>query len=260
MARVGGDSVLIVAAAGLGKRLESPAPKVLVPVNGRPGLDHLFDLYLPSVDRIIVVVHPSAEAAVRARCEGLADRVSVARQERPTGMLDAILVPLDELDRIQPRHVWVTWCDQVAIHPLTVDRLKRMSDELPAPALAFPTTVQRPPYIHIVRNDDRRITAILHRREHDRMPEVGESDMGLFSMSGQTYFESLVEFSRRGGTGAQTGERNFLPFIPWLSDRGADVRTFPCEDEREAIGINTLEDLRAVEEYLLERCCRPAAS
>ena len=85
------------------------------------------------------------------------------------------------------------------------------------------------------------------------MPEVGESDMGLFSTSAETYFESLVEFGRRARTGAATGERNFLPFIPWLSARGAAVRTFSCEDEREAVGINTPADLQAVELYLLER-------
>ena len=51
---------------------------------------------------------------------------------------------------------------------------------------------------------------------------------------------------------AGTGERNFLPFIPWIAAR-APVVTFPCTDEREAIGVNTPEELALVEEYLKER-------
>ena len=42
--------VLIVPAAGRGQRLGSSVPKVLVPVNGRPMLHHLLDLYAPLSD------------------------------------------------------------------------------------------------------------------------------------------------------------------------------------------------------------------
>ena len=38
--------------------------------------------------------------------------------------------------------------------------------------------------------------------------------------------------------GASTGERNLLPFIPWIA-RTEDVVTFPCVDEIESVGVNT---------------------
>ena len=52
--------------------------------------------------------------------------------------------------------------------------------------------------------------------------------------------------------GRGTGERNFLPFIPWLAGR-KPVVTFPCTDPMEALGINTPEDLQQVEAWLRSR-------
>ena len=81
------------------------------------------------------------------------------------------------------------------------------------------------------------------------MPAVGESDMGLFAMSAEVYRDTLPQFAADIEIGEKTGERNFLPFIPWLDAR-ATVETFACEDPMEAVGINTPEELARVEHYL----------
>lgn len=80
------------------------------------------------------------------------------------------------------------------------------------------------------------------------MPATGESDMGLFAMSASAYRGQLPEYARELEVGSATGERNFLPFIPWLA-RTDRVVSFPCEDPMEAVGINTPEELALVEEY-----------
>ena len=84
------------------------------------------------------------------------------------------------------------------------------------------------------------------------MPTRGESDMGLFSLSRGAYCTLLPQFAGETVSGRGTGERNFLPFVPWLAAR-APVATIPCTDPREAIGINTPEDLQQVEAWLRER-------
>jgi hypothetical protein len=73
--------------------------------------------------------------------------------------------------------------------------------------------------------------------------------MGLFAMSVAAYGERLPAYAREAAIGSITGERNFLPFIPWLA-RTDRVTTFPCEDPMEAVGINTPEELALVEQYL----------
>ena len=240
---------MIIPAAGLGLRLKSSLPKVLFPVNGRPMIDYLFNLYAPLAECFILVLHPSFERQVRQYCSQYAFRLEYAIQEEPTGMLDAILAPREEVQKYRPERVWITWCDQIAISPRTVATLARLSVQDHESALLFPTVMRKDPYIHFVRNERREIVRVLQRRENDDMPEVGESDMGLFHLSGHAYLDLLVDFSGAITRSAVTRERNFLPFIPWLHGQ-APIRTFPGGAEIESVGINDAGDLQRIEGYL----------
>ena len=230
--------MLIVPAAGLGTRLRTTLPKVLAHVNGRPMLDWLLALYQGVVDRAIIVVHPSFADQIRAYGETTGARLVYQVQETPTGMLDAIICTAPAVAASDASRILITWCDQIAIHPQTVARLTTVSDTQPAAALVMPTARQADPYIHLERDSTGRIVRVLHRREGDRLPPVGESDMGLFSLSRDAFLNDLASFAASAGTGGATGERNFLPFIPWMAER-AGVLTFPCVDPIEAVGVNT---------------------
>jgi bifunctional UDP-N-acetylglucosamine pyrophosphorylase / glucosamine-1-phosphate N-acetyltransferase len=244
--------VLIVPAAGLGTRLRTTLPKVLARVNGRPMLDWLLDLYRGVVDRAIIVVHPSSADQIRAYGETTGARLEYQVQETPTGMLDAILRATQAVASSDASRILITWCDQVAVTPQTVERLTTLSDAQPAAALVMPTARRTDPYIHLERDSSDRIVRVLHRREGDRLPLVGESDMGLFSLSRDAFLDDLTSFSASAATGEATGERNFLPFIPWIAARG-EIVTFPCVDPIEALGVNTPEELQRVESYLAAR-------
>lgn len=240
---------MIIPAAGSGSRLAMPMPKVLAPVAGRPMIDHLLDLYAAWVDRFVLVLHPSFVDDVKRHCATRDLSIDYAIQESPTGMLDAILIPLEQLRLLAheaPDQVWVTWCDQVAIRQQTVARLADCTERHPNATLILPTIERREPYIHFERDVQGEIGQVRQRREGDSMPEVGESDLGLFSMSARGYFELLPEFARDVPAGTQTLERNFLLFIPWLRGRGA-VTSFAGTDPIESLGVNTPADLAAVE-------------
>jgi CTP:molybdopterin cytidylyltransferase MocA len=244
--------VLLIPAAGLGSRLGAGMPKLLVPVAGVPMVDRLRDLYQPFVSRIVLVVHPSFAAAVEDHVAGWEAPVSIAVQDRPTGMLDAILLGTPAVHTASPEHVWITWCDQVGVHPETVNRLAKTASAHPGAAVALPTVWRTSPYIHFDRDNAGTIVNVRHRREGDAMPEEGESDMGLFSLSASAFLDLLPAFASDVDRSAGTGERNFLPFIPWVAARH-EVVTFSPVDEAEAVGVNTPEELAAVERYLAAR-------
>ena len=84
------------------------------------------------------------------------------------------------------------------------------------------------------------------------MPQTGESDMGLFALSFQSFSHLLPQYAADVSLGSATGERNFLPFIAW-ANRDHDVVTFPAVDAMEAVGVNTPDELHAVEAYLAAR-------
>ncbi len=242
----------MIPAAGLGTRLQSALPKPLVPVAGRPMLHRLLDLYRSYVQRVVVVVHPSFAGQMADAVRGVEPPVELLEQPSPTGMLDAILLAGGAVRASAVGHVWITWCDQVAVRPATVGRLAEIGSANPRAGLVMPTVRRRHPYVHLQRDAAQRIVRVLHHREGDAMPEEGESDMGLFSLSREAFLDRLGEFAEAPEAGAATGERNFLPFIPWIAARDT-VLTFPAVEEIEAVGVNTPEELRLIEEHLRAR-------
>jgi bifunctional N-acetylglucosamine-1-phosphate-uridyltransferase/glucosamine-1-phosphate-acetyltransferase GlmU-like protein len=213
-------------------------------------LDRLLALYRGFVDRVVVVVSPAFSDQVQDHIAHRPDanRIHCVDQASPTGMLDAILLATPVAAELNPSGIWVTWCDQVAVHPKTIARLAGLTSRTDD-ALVMPTVRQQPPYIHLERDASGRIVRVLHRREGDIMPDVGESDMGLFALSSASYSDRLPQYARSVEIGRATGERNFLPFIPWLA-RTETVTTFPAESAMEAVGVNTPEELALVEQYL----------
>jgi hypothetical protein len=167
-------------------------------------------------------------------------------------MLDAILMAAPFVHESDCREVWITWSDQVGVLPQTVERLAQAMAAPERPALALPTVARRDPYIHFDRDAAGRICRLLQRREGDVMPADGESDMGLFAMTRDTFERDLPDYARDVTAGQGTGERNFLPFVPWLAQRRT-VASFPCTDPMESIGINTPDELRQVEAWLRSR-------
>ena len=244
--------ILIVPAAGRGSRLGSDLPKLLVPVNGRPMIDYLLERYRETVSTFLLVISPSAAALVERHCETRREPIELLRQEAPTGMLDAIMIPHGRVEQLGAEEVWITWCDQVAVESATVARLGQAMAATPRPDLAFPTVVSAHPYIHFARDEKGAITAVLHRREGDAMPLRGEGDLGLFALSAKAYLEQLPAYAATAPRGSLTGERNFLPFIPWLAGRGR-VSTVAASAEIEAVGINTPEELERVARHLVTR-------
>ena len=164
-------------------------------------------------------------------------------------MLDAILEAYDLVRQDQPDRVWITWCDQLAIHERTISRLIDAETAPMEPSLILPTCAGAEPYIHFDRDPSGHIHRVLQRREGDDMPESGESDIGLFSLSRPAYLRHLRAYADAPGEGKSTRERNFLPFIPWLA-AFERVVTFPCTAPIEAIGINTPGELARIEAYL----------
>jgi bifunctional UDP-N-acetylglucosamine pyrophosphorylase/glucosamine-1-phosphate N-acetyltransferase len=244
--------VLVIPAAGRGSRLGSDLPKALVSVAGRPMLDWLIDLHSPHVERFIVVANAMSRTSVSEHLARVGAPSTVLVQETPTGMLDAILLARPIVEASAAGHVWITWCDQIAVHPQTVERLAALSDANPSSAIVMPTCTRLNPYIHLQRGASNRIATVLQRREGDMMPMIGEGDVGLFSLSHRAFVEDLHDYADSASVGESTGERNFLPFIPWAEARGG-VLTYPCVDEREAIGVNTPEELSLIEAYLRTR-------
>jgi bifunctional UDP-N-acetylglucosamine pyrophosphorylase/glucosamine-1-phosphate N-acetyltransferase len=246
------DRLLIVPAAGRGSRLGSHQPKALVAVAGMPMLDHLLAMHRGTIDSIVLVVAPAALGAFRQFVAARNAPVELAVQDDPTGMLDAIALAAPIVRVRRPRRVAITWCDQIALSGTTIGRVHERAIAADAAALVLPTLMVDDPYIHFDRDPSGRIVGVRQRREGDMMPAHGETDMGLFDLSIDAYLAQLPEFSRQTVADAGTGERNFLPFIPWFAatDR---VDTVSGVSRIETVGVNTPDELATIEAHLARR-------
>ena len=209
----------------------------------------LIALYRSWVSGVVVVTHPTTREAIRDVVQAYDLPFELVVQAEPTGMLDAVVLGCMAAARWSPERVWITWCDQIAVHPDTVARL---ADQEGESSVALPLVTRDSPYIHFDRGADARILAVKQRREGHVMPERGDSDMGLFSLSVDAAMADLPAFATKATPDAGTGERNFLPFIPLAAARGLVV-TIPATEDIEAVGVNTPEELARVEAHLKSR-------
>ena len=243
------ERVLIVPAAGRGSRLGVSQPKALVPVAGRPMLEHLLRMHRRFVSRFVLVVSPAGLPQFQRYVDGREEVIDLAVQHEPTGMLDAILASRTHIISHRPDRVLITWCDQIAVSPSTIERLAGRARASGAADLVFPTIAVKEPYIHFQRDATEHLTGVLQQREGDPMPEEGESDMGLFDLSIDAFLDDLPAFAATLTPTTGTGERNFLPFIPWLATRRR-VETIPGASPIEAVGVNTPEELAKIQAHL----------
>jgi bifunctional UDP-N-acetylglucosamine pyrophosphorylase/glucosamine-1-phosphate N-acetyltransferase len=232
----------IVPAAGRGSRLGFDLPKILYPVAGRPILDWLLDFLAPHFGSIVFVLSPAGVDAVRRELEArIPGRYSIAIQETPTGMGDAVRIGLSQ---VTTPHVAVVWGDQAALKSSSVEACLALHEGTDRPEITCPTLIRPNPYIHFERGGDGRITALLQAREGDRMPETGESDTGFFCFRAGALRELLARVGREGS------ESLLLPVIPLASRLGMTVLTPKLVTLEETIGVNSKEDAAALEAYL----------
>jgi bifunctional N-acetylglucosamine-1-phosphate-uridyltransferase/glucosamine-1-phosphate-acetyltransferase GlmU-like protein len=226
----------VIPAAGRGSRLGTDAPKVLAPLGEDQTIWSILHAKLaPLVDHIHLVLSPEGARVFPAPPQ----RVSTSVQPEPIGMGDAIF---------GAREVWtkfdallIVWGDQVFV---SNDTLRRTLAALFSPdrQAVLPVTRMAKPYVEYL-FEGPRLAKVLQTRESDKTSPNGFSDVGTFLLTTRGLGEAWDGYMAQAVRGGATGEINFLPFLPFLSDQGWTVSPLEVADATEARGINTKEDL-----------------
>ena len=147
---------------------------------------------------------------------------------------------------ITTANVVIVWGDQVALRRSSVDACMRLHAGPQQPDITCPTVFRANPYIHFERDSADQISGMRQAREGDSMPEVGESDTGFFCFKTDVLRHLLEERH----IGRLTGESNFLPIIPLAARNGFTVLTPHVMVLEETIGLNSKEDVAAIEAFV----------
>jgi len=231
----------VIPAAGRGARLGFGIPKIMVEIADGVTVWHLLHRRLRSrVEHVHVVLSPEGEAPFRelAAEEIASGAVSVSVQDEPTGMGGAIFGAASHWEPYEA--ILVVWGDQANLSPATVRRVVAAHR---GAGLTIPLVPMADPYVEyeVARSA---LVRVRQSREGDECRPGGLSDVGVFCLGTDGLRKEWARYLSDAAPGAVTGEVNFLPFLPYLSqvaDRPLTV--VPVDDPDEARGVNTRADL-----------------
>ncbi len=239
----------VVMAAGKGTRMKSDLPKVLYPVLGKPIIDYVLDaLTEAGIERTIVVVGYGG-GLVRQALAGRAG-IEFAEQTEQLGTGHAVMCCRSLLED-SAESVFVIAGDSPMLEADTVKELFRVYESAAAegkPVSAVLGTVikENPAGMgRILRGPAGDFVGIVEEKDaSDEQRKITEINMSYYLFRTRDLLDSLSEIK------ANNAQREYyitdVPAI--LLERGKTVMAVPVLKPSECLGVNTVEDVRRVEE------------
>ncbi len=233
---------IIILAAGLGKRMRSAQAKVLHRVAGKPLVSHIIHaVQRLHPERLVVVVGHQADA-VRQACGGADVRFAVQPQQRGTG--DAVLAA---------QSAFVDWQGQVLIvcgdTPLltTATLAGFVHDHRTTQATVSVLTARVPDpadYGRVVRTPDGRLSRIVEARDASvQERRITEINSGIYCAQAAFLFPALRALRPDNAQ----AEYYLTDIVAQAVEAGLPSRAVLAQDARELGGVNSREDLAAME-------------
>jgi len=236
------SSVGVVLAAGLGKRMRSPRPKVLVRVAGRSLLDHVLRALdpIPLAKRIVVVGHGAD--AVKAEVATTPRRIEFALQREQRGTADALASAEPLLAGFRGTLV-VLYGDTPRIRASALSSLLETHRASGAAASLLTTEVEDPTgYGRILRDASGDVADI--REEKDASPSekaIREINPGIYCFEAPLVFDALKRIEARNAQ----NELYLTDVVRVLRSMGRKVAALRWARASDLEGVNDAEDLLA---------------
>jgi len=247
---------IVILAAGQGKRMKSALPKVLQTLAGKPLLQHVLNTALDLQGKsaktgpIVVVGHGAADVKEFLKVVGDQDsrfgKVGTALQAEQKGTGHALLQALPKLDVNEP--TLVLYGDVPLTSKKTLSKLVKLADGARGQdsALALLTQNLSNPmgYGRIVRDIDRSVKVIVE--EKDATPEqksIQEINTGIMVLP----TNSLKKWLKALRASNAQGEYYLTDVIAMAVKDGVPIRTAQADAEYETVGVNSRDQLAALE-------------
>lgn len=232
----------IVLAAGAGTRMKSDKPKVAHEVLGVPLVRWVVDAaHDAGIERIVTVVGHKREEVEPL----VAHDTEIAFQAQRRGTADAVLSCKDALAGFEGSVVVLSG-DCPLITPGTIRALIDAREQDDAAVVVLTMKLDDPfGYGRIIRDEKGDVLRIVEQK--DATPEeaaVDECNSGFYCFDAQALFDALAQV---GSDNAQ-GEFYLTDVLEIARTAGRRVRALETADPRECLGVNTPEQLHAVEQ------------
>jgi bifunctional UDP-N-acetylglucosamine pyrophosphorylase/glucosamine-1-phosphate N-acetyltransferase len=247
---------IVILAAGQGKRMKSALPKVLQTLAGKPLLHHVLNTALALQGKtsktgpIVVVGHGAADVKkylVNASQEDARfSKITTALQSEQKGTGHALLQALPKLDVAEP--TLVLYGDVPLTTQKTLAKLAKLADGARGKdsALALLTQNLSNPtgYGRIVRDLDGSVKEIVEEKDASLSQKaIQEINTGIMVLP----THSLKKWLKALRASNAQGEYYLTDVIAMAVKDGVPIRTTQADDEFETIGVNSRDQLAALE-------------
>lgn len=233
-------SVVVILAAGEGKRMKSATPKVLHEVAGRSLLGHVIEAASSLEPHHLVVVVGHGRDAVQEHVAEVAPWALTVVQEQQNGTGHAVRVALADLGgrgvTVADGPVVVLTGDTPLLTGQTLAGLLLEHESTQARATVLTARLADPHgYGRIVRSADGSVTAIVEDKDaDDDQRRIDEVNSGMYCFAA----DSLAGALGRLTTDNAQGEEYLTDVIGHLRTDGDVVSASLCPDADEILGVN----------------------
>jgi UDP-N-acetylglucosamine diphosphorylase/glucosamine-1-phosphate N-acetyltransferase len=245
--------VTVILAAGQGKRMQDPTkPKVLYELAGKPLVGHVLDLAKNVASQRTIVIVGFGRDKVQAYIELVAPKTEFAIQEPLLGTGHALQQTTPLLGNFDG-NILVLYGDVPLLQQATIERLLASHSEAGVRATILTAIFDNPAgYGRIVRtNDGKHLKAIIeHRDASDEVREIKEINSGIYVFDAKTLFEFLDKLKTDNDQKEYYLTDVFSMIVASYGDHSVALSV--AELPIEVSGVNTKEQLAALEEYYLE--------
>jgi bifunctional UDP-N-acetylglucosamine pyrophosphorylase/glucosamine-1-phosphate N-acetyltransferase len=247
---------IVILAAGQGKRMKSVLPKVLQTLAGRPLLQHVLNTALSIQGKaskqgpIVVVGHGAADIkeflANVSKEDPIFSKVSTALQAEQKGTGHALLQALPKLDLQEP--TLVLYGDVPLTSKKTLSKLAKLADGARGKGCALALLTQNlsnpSGYGRIVRDADGSVQEIVEEKDATLVQKaIKEINTGIMVLPSN----SLKKWLKALRSSNSQGEYYLTDVIAMAVKDGVPIRTTQTDDEFETVGVNSRDQLAALE-------------
>jgi len=238
---------LLILAAGQGKRLgceETQIPKVMRKALGKPLIQYVLDAasFIPTED-IWVVVGFQSETVMQAF-----PQLNYAHQAERRGTGHAVMCAAEAFADYDG-DIMVINGDMPLLSKATLQAVaeKHRQSGTQCTMVTFNAKGEIPPFGHIVRDSDGFVAQIVeHKDATAEQKLIRELNAGLYVFQSRALFSALPKLTKSPVSGEY-----YLTDVPAaIAVEGGKTAAYVLEDENEVLGVNTAEDLAAVEAVL----------
>lgn len=238
----------IILAAGKGTRMKSDKAKVLHLLAGRPLVLYVLDACVPIVDNTVVVVGIQAADVKSVISSHVA--VDFAHQSQQLGTGHAVLCAMPELPD-SARHILILCGDVPLITPYTLEQLIAEHIRSKNEVTVLGAKINNPEgYGRIKQRNDGTVECIVE--ESDATPAekvINTVNTGIYCVERQFLEKALAGIS----TDNAQAEMYLTDIVGIAVDEGRRAGLVICRDNREMVGVNSLEDLKRAETLIASK-------